>query len=175
MNRTCEQFLARPAFTFDQDRTLSLGNIRQDVEEALHRRTATDDIRKGVFALQALSQFFDQTQVAETLDPSDHVSIRVSEDCGRQADGNAAAAGVQDEDVFGDDRTTCLDGIPQGALIFANTGPKDLAARVADSFLSRNSGDLGRRSVEGDDPPTSVDGKHPVRHRVEHDGAKMYV
>ena len=55
MKGTSEQFLASPGLTLDQNRTIALGDPRQDVEKLLYFLAATDDVFAAILFLQLLS------------------------------------------------------------------------------------------------------------------------
>ena len=102
-------------------------------------------------------------EVSKRFDTSDHLSLVIFQDSGRDTDRNALSAGIHDVDGLVDDGRPRLQGFLQGTGALADAGPEDIATPLANSFLSRDTGDPLGSSVERSDLPLLVNGENTIR------------
>ena len=167
MQRPRNQLLAGTAGALDEHGAVAVGDLRQQVEELAHSRTAPDDVGEGVRSLQLLAQLFDQAEVAKRLDAANRVAVGVLEGRRRDADGNPPTVGVEDVDGLVHDRPPGPQRLLQGTLALADARPEDVAAWPPNGLIVRHPRNLLGGAVERRDPPILIDGEDPVGDGIE--------
>jgi len=133
-----QQFLAGAAFPGNQDRGVHHRNFGQDRENIEHFPVSADDIGEGISSLQFLLEGLDLAQVAEGFDAAVNIVPSVTQNGGRNTDGDFFAFTGDDVDRFIDDGLPTAQCFPKGAFVLTDGGLEDIPAELTDGFLPGN-------------------------------------
>ena len=164
-----DEFFAGAAGALDEDGAAALGDVGEDVEDAVHYVVFADDALEGVAVAELLAQGFDSSEIAEGFDAAGQVAVGIPQDGRADADRYFFAAAVEDGDALADNLLSGFDGAAQGAHGLADIRAENVEALLADGLIAGHAGDFLGGAVEGRDVPVGIDAEHAVGDGIEND------
>jgi hypothetical protein len=166
-----EKPLARAAGSLDQNMAVTLGDVRQDLEDLLHPLILADHVAAAVTSGDGLAKRFQHRQVSEDLHSPDHIAPVVADQRRGHADGDFLSCPVDNGGGMIVDRFARLQGPFQRTVGLAGTGTEDVEAELVHGLCEGESCNLFGGAVEERiDPALKIHGEDAVRHALQ-DGA----
>ena len=167
VNSLSYQSLSCAALSCYEHSAFAFGYSGDQLEDMLHLKALAENVLKGMPCLQLLAKLLEQAQIPNGLNPTDELTFFVTQNAGRDANGNLDSLLIGDLHRHAGDGFSGFHGVVQGTGFFADVAAEDLMARLSKSFLPGNPGDLSRGFVEEADPPVLVDTKYTVVETAE--------
>ena len=167
VNSLSYQSLSCATLSYYQYGALAFGYSGDQLEDMMHLGAFAQNVLKGMPCVKLLAKLLEQAQVTDGLNPTDELTLFVTQNGGRDANGKLDPFPIGDLDRHAGDGFSGLHGVTQSTSLFADVATEYLMARLAESFLPGNPGDLGRCFVEEADPPVLVDAKYTIVETAE--------